>query len=160
MAKRAFRIEARLGIPAPQLVVWEALADLEAWADWNPFYPQVEGQLRIGAPLVLTEAPVGHEPSVVRATVVDWTPELQILWRASERYGMIQRLHYLEIDKLTDDACVISNGEDWYGRLAPFVGRPRRRAIRAGLEAMNEAIRDRAIARWRDQGGAPTSGER
>ena len=29
MVKRAFRIEARLGVPAPQLMVWEALADLE-----------------------------------------------------------------------------------------------------------------------------------
>jgi hypothetical protein len=85
---------------------------------------------------------------------------MQILWRANERLGMIQRLHYLEIDKLTDDACIISNGEDWFGRLAPFVGRPRRRAIRAGLEAMNEALRDRAVARWREQGGAPTSGGR
>ena len=157
MPKPVFRIEARLGVPAPQLMVWEALADLEAWSDWNPFYPRVEGQLRIGAPLLLTEAPAGHEPAVVRAAVVDWAPEMQILWRATERYGMIQRLHFLEIDKLTDEACIISNGEDWFGRLAPFVGRPRRRAIRAGLEAMNQALSERAVALWRNGAGAPTS---
>ena len=160
MPRAAFRIEARLGVQAPVQAVWEAMADLQAWAAWNPYYAGVEGQLRIGGQLALTESPAGGEPALVRATVVDWTPEAQILWRVTERYGMIQRLHYIEIDKLTDEACILSNGEDWSGRLAPFVGRPRRRLIRAGLEAMNEALRDRAVALWRDQGGGPTSGQR
>jgi len=158
MPKPAFRIEHRLGVPAPPLAVWDVLADLPGWADWNPLYTRVEGELRIGAPLTLTEAVAGRAPAQLRAVVVDWTPEMQILWRSTEWRGLIQRLHYLEIDKLSDEACIISNGEDWFGRLAPYVGRERRSALRAGLKAMNEALRDRAVAMWRGQAGAPTSG--
>ncbi len=157
MPKAAFRIEQRMGVPAPSLAVWEALADLEGWADWNPLYTRAEGVIRIGGALTLTEAAPGKAPVVLAATVVDWTPEMQLIWRVSERGGMIQRLHYLEIEKLADDACILSSGEDWYGRLAPFVGRTRRRAVRAGLAAMNEALSARAVARWRGQGATPTS---
>jgi hypothetical protein len=157
VAKAAFRIEHRLGVAAPPEVVWEALADIEGWPKWNPLYPQAQGQLRIGGLLELTEAAPGVPAAAIAPQIVDWTPEAQILWRVSERGGLIQRLRYIEIDKLTDEACILSSGEDWSGRLAPFVGRTRRRAIRAGLEAMNEALRDISVELWRDRQGSPTS---
>ena len=157
MPKAAFRIEHRLGVPAPPLAVWEALADLKAWPDWNPLYTRAEGVIRIGERLDLTEVAPGLPGQAVAATIIDWVPEIQLLWRVSERRGLIQRLHYIEIDKLTDEACILSSGEDWFGRLAPFVGRARRRALRAGLEAMNEALRDQAVSKWRMTAGSPTS---
>ena len=153
-----FRIEHRLGVPAPAPAVWAVLADIGRWPEWNPMYPKAEGVLRIGAQLALTEAASSQAPQDMTPTIIDWVPEIQILWRLSERKGLIQRLRYIEIDKLTDEACIVSNGENWSGRLAPFVGRPRRRAIRAAFEAMNEALRDRAVALWRSRGGEPTSG--
>ena len=157
MAKPAFRIENRLGVPAPPLAVWEVLADVGGWPAWNPMYPKAAGKLRIGDRLTLTEAVAGLPPQVITPVIVDWAPELQILWRLSERGGLIQRLGYIEIEKLTEEACILSSGEVWSGRLAPFVARRRRRAIRAALEAMNEALSARAVARWRADHGAPTS---
>ncbi len=151
-----FRIEHRLGVPAPASVVWEVLADLEGWAGWNPLYVRAEGTLGFGAPLRLTEHLEGRADQVIEPTVLEWTPESQILWRLSGR--MIDRLRYIEIEKLTDEACVFSNGEDWSGFGLNFVNVPRR-AIRAGFEAMGEAIKARALALWNERGGKPTSAE-
>ena len=155
MAKAVFRIEHRLGIQAPAEVVWQVISDLPGWADWNPLYTRAEGQLRIGERLTLTEQLAGQDPQVITPTVVDWVPDAQILWQMS--HGMLRRFRYLEIDKLTDEGSIFSNGEDWWGLPARFIARDRRRAIRRAFEAMNEAVRDRAHALWREQGGAPTS---
>ena len=150
-----FRIEHRLGVQAPAEVVWRVISDLPAWSDWNPLYTRAKGQLRIGGRLTLTEQLAGQEPRIIKPTVVDWVPDAQILWRMSQ--GLLRRFRYMEIEKLSDQGSVFSSGEDWWGLPARFVGRDRRRAIRHAFEAMNEAVRDRAHALWRAEGGAPTS---
>jgi len=147
--KAIFRVEHRLGIPAPAEAVWKVLADLEGWGAWNPLYPRIEGALRIGDQLAVTEAIPGHDPAEIAPTIVDWVPDAQIIWRSSQSFGFLKRLRYFEIDKLSDEGCIFSNGEDWYGRPARYVSPGRRRAMRQGFEAMGEAIRARALAVWR-----------
>ena len=157
MAKAVFRIEHRLGIPAPAHVIWQVLYDLEGWGAWNPLYPKVEGKLRIGEQLSVTEQLPGFEPEIITPTVVDWVPDAQIIWRMSQSFGFLKRLRYFEIDKLSEEGCIFANGEDWYGRPARYVTPAKRRAMREAFEAMGEALSVRALAVWRAEGGAPTS---
>jgi len=157
MAKAAFRIEHRLGIPAPAHVVWQVLADLERWGEWNPLYARIEGRLSIGAQLNVTEQLPGFEPEQLAPFVVDWVPDFQIIWRTSQSFGFLKRLRYFEIDRLSDEGCIFANGEDWYGRPARYVTPAKRRAMREAFEAMGEALKARALSVWREEGGAPTS---
>ncbi len=157
MAKAAFRIEHRLGIPAPAEMIWQVLADFERWGEWNPLYPKVEGKLRIGEQLAVTEQLPGAEPFTITPYVVDWVPETQLIWRLSQSYGFLKRLRYFEIDKLSEEGCIFANGEDWYGRPARYVTPAQRRAMREAFAAMGEALSARALAVWRESGGAPTS---
>jgi len=138
-------------------VVWRVLADLAGWAAWNPLYIRAEGSLKIGTRLSLTQALEGRTPVIIQPTVVDWVPDAQILWRLSQNGGLIRRLRYIEIDKLSQEACILSNGEDWTGLLVRYVPVELRRALRAGYAAMGEAIRDEAVRLWHAEGGAPTS---
>jgi hypothetical protein len=157
MAQAGFRIEHRLGVPVPDTVVWEVISDLGRWSEWNPLYVKAEGQLRIGERLTLTQALPDRERDVITPFIVDWVPNAQILWRLSQQGGFIKRLRYLEIDKLSDDGCIFSNGEDWSGFMTRYVKSDLKRAMRAGFEAMGEAVKARSIALWQEQGGAPTS---
>jgi hypothetical protein len=152
-----FRIEHRLGIPVPAPVVWQVVSQLERWAEWNPLYVKAEGALKIGAQLTLTQALDGRPTVLIQPTIVDWVPDAQILWRLQQNSGLVQRLRYIEIDKLADDACIFSNGEDWSGLLAGLVPVEVRKALRKGYEAMGEAVRDQSLKLWNAQGGAPTS---
>jgi hypothetical protein len=149
MARAIFRIEHRLGIPTPAHAVWQVLADLEGWGAWNPIYPRIQGKLRIGGTLKVTEALPGFEPEVTTPVVVDWVPDAQILWRSAQRFGFLKRLRYFEIDAIGEEGCIFSNGEDWYGRPARRVTLANRRAMRDGFEAMGEALKARALAVWR-----------
>jgi hypothetical protein len=157
VAAAEFRIEHRLGIPAPASVVWEVLADVERWPRWNPLYTEAEGRLRIGGRLSLTESAPGREPAALTPRIIDWVPDAQILWRHSERWGLVNRLRYLEIEKLSEEGCIFANGEDWYGRFARYVDRRRRRALYEGMEAMSHALREQAVELWRSRRDAPKS---
>jgi hypothetical protein len=130
-------------------VVWQVLADLERWGQWNPIYPKAEGRLSIGGRLEITETMPGGEPVQITPTVVDWVPDAQILWRMSQKLGFLKRLRYLEIDPLSDEGCIFANGEDWYGRPARYVTSAQRRAMREGFAALGEALSARAVSVWR-----------
>ena len=150
-----FRIEHRLGVAAPPQVVWQVVSNLEGWPGWNPLYVKADGVLRIGTQLTITQTLKGLPDTVIQPTIVDWVPDNQILWRLSG--GLLQRLRYIEIDKLSDEGCIFSNGEDWSGLLAGLIPVELRKALRRGYEALGEAVRDQSLKLWKEQGGSPTS---
>lgn len=150
------RIEHRLGITAPAHVIWEIISDLAGWSAWNPSYAKASGRLSIGAPISLDATFPDVEPMHINGTIVDWVPDIQLLWKA--RLPMFGRsLRYLEIDKLGDANCVFANGELLDGFGARYVPLRKRRAAHRGYEAMNHALKARAEAAWRNAGRAPTS---
>ena len=159
MAKAVFRIEHRLGIPAPAHAIWQVLSDLESWREWNALYPHCEGKLGYGAELKVTEQLPGFEPVVLAPTVIEWGPDSHIHWRTSQSWGFLKRVRYFEIDPLSDEGCIFANGEDWYGRQARYVPPARRRAMREAYEAMGEALKARVAATWRAEERAPTSAQ-
>ena len=132
----SFRVEHRIGAPAPASVIWEVLSDLPGWSAWNPIYAKVDGQLRIGAKLEVHETFEGAPKKVITPTVVDWVPDAQILWTLSEAGGMIRRIRYIEIDTFEESAsgCIVSNGEIWQGLVGQRVGKRIRHRLRRGFE--------------------------
>ena len=149
------KIEHRIGVQAPAEVIWEILADLSGWADWNPLYPKAEGALRIGQALNLTLALPGEPHQIIHPVIVDWVPNDQIHWQLSLQYGLVKTIRYIEIEILGPTSCILSNGEIFQGFLGPTVAQSKRRAIRQGFTAMGEALAARAEAIWRAQGQTP-----
>jgi hypothetical protein len=141
------RIEHRIGIAAPAEVIWEVLGDIAAWPQWNPSYPSVEGELKIGAPLELVER-IGDQDRRVSARVEDWVPDSQILWRAKALGGWVKRLRYHEIEVLAETSCIFSNGEIWDGRYAGYAMKGGRRAYYNAYEALGEALKARVEEVW------------
>src|SRR5437764_15488649 len=74
------RIEHRVGIQAPPEVVWEVIADLKAWEQWNPLYPKASGEIRIGSALDITLALPGQQPQQPEPTVLEWVPNARLPW--------------------------------------------------------------------------------
>lgn len=150
----SFRVEHRIGVPAPAPVIWQVLSDLPGWTHWNPIYPRIEGELRIGARLEVHEVFEGAAAKVIRPTVVDWVPDAQILWTVTEAGGFIRRVRYIEIDTFEESAsgCVLSNGELWQGMVGSRVGKHIRWRLRAGFEAFNNAVAAR-VAKVMAAGG-------
>ncbi len=135
------RLEHRIGVRAPASEIWRVLADLDGWSAWNPMYPKAAGILRIGAKLSLTEAVPGQPADEIAPEVVDWVPDSQILWRDKTLGGLVRRLRYLEIEKLTDEGCIFANGEVYEGLGVRFMSKGLRSALRQGFTALGEALK-------------------
>jgi hypothetical protein len=150
---RGVRIEHRLGVQARPEDIWEVLYDLEHWKDWNPLYPSAAGTIRIGQTLDLTLALPGQQPQQIRPVVLEWVPNEQLHWRLSMMGGLVRTIRYIEIEKLADASCIISNGEIFGGFMGPSVAKRMGRAIHRGFGEMSEALKARAEARWQAEQG-------
>ncbi|MDP8916843.1 MAG: SRPBCC domain-containing protein [Pseudomonadota bacterium] len=139
---------------APADLIWDLISDLGGWSVWNPLYTEVQGRLRIGEKLKVTEALPGRPSRTITPTVVDWEPPAQILWR--EDGGMMSRtVRYLEIEALSETGCIFSNGAFFHGLLGEQGAKSHRSAIYRGYEALGEAVKRIAEDRRRQaQGGA------
>ncbi len=150
------KVESRIGIRAPGEVVWDILADIDRWADWNPLYPKAAGSLKIGAPLDLTLALPGEPHRELVAKLIDWVPYEQILWADVLWRGWANSVRFIEIEAITKTSCFFSNGEVFHGFISKRYGNRYRRAMKRGFAAMSEALKERAEAVWRDQSGETT----
>lgn len=149
MASYEPKIESRIGITVPAEVVWEAISDLATWHEWNPLYPRAEGILRLGERLKLTLALPREEPREFTAPLVDWVPNEQILWADTVARGWVKTVRFIEVETLTAQSCIFSNGEQFQGHFAGlYLNKKRRRALREAFGLMSEAVAARAEALW------------
>lgn len=151
------KIEHRIGVQAPASVLWEIIADLPAWSQWNTLYPEAEGEIRIGAPLNLRLALPGQPERMIQPVILDWVPQEQLHWRLSALGGLVTSVRFIEIEAMGPQNAILSNGEIFGGLLGGVVAGRMRKSIRRGFTEMGEALAARAEARWREQGGAPKS---
>lgn len=147
----AYRIEHRIGIAAPAETIWEIVADVPGWADWNPLYPAASGVIRIGETLRLTLALPGQKPEAIAPRVLDWVPYEQLHWFSSAGSGLVKAVRYIEIEKLDEDSCIFSHGELYSGLLGAFVAKRMKGPIRAGFVAMSETLKAKAEAAYAAQ---------
>ena len=142
----AYRVEHRVGVAAPPDVIWDVLADLSGWTAWNPLYPRAEGRLLIDAKLTLEQKLAGESPRTIQAQVVDWVPNSQIHWR--ETGFLRSATRYMEIEKLTEEGCIFSNGVMVEGALTRYATRRGKARLRGGFTAMGEAMKAQAEAAY------------
>lgn len=138
------KLEHRTGVRAPAEAIWALLANIDAWPRWNPLYTKAAGVIRIGAPLELEVTLPGQPPRAIRPLVADWVPNEQLHWRLSMLGGLVKSTRYFEIEELAPGSCIFSNGEMFDGLLGPSVAKRLRGPIRAGFQAMGEALKELA----------------
>jgi len=148
----SFRIEHRIGVAAPASEVWDLVYDLEGWKDWTGVYSEARGRIAIGETLHFTFAVGDRPPISAAATVYDWVPEAQLAWN-TRLAGGVRTLRYVEIERLTETSCILSNGDYYSGFGALFMSRRLRRDIRAAFQRMNGNAKRLAEARWVEKGG-------
>jgi len=151
------KIEHRVGVQAPAAAIWAFLIDVDGWSRWNPLYPKASGRVGFEARLDLTVALPGEAPREIHPTIVDWTPNEQIIWRLSLLGGLLRSTRYIETETLDNGNVIFSNGEIFEGPLLWMLSRKQRRAIKAGFAAFGDAVRDRAEAAWKAEHPDATS---
>ena len=152
----AIKVEYRVGVPVPAELIWEILSDVERWPEWTTIYPKAKGVIGYGEKLTLTLALPGQKPLTIEPRILDGAPNEAIHWRLPIFGGFGRAVHYLEIETLSETGCVFSNGEILDGFGVRWVQPAMRRSMKAGFTALGEALKDRALALWRERSGEAT----
>lgn len=150
------RIEDRIGIHAPAEVIWNLIYDLDGWAAWNPMYPQASGSVGIGRQVAMTRV-VGDAREELQPTILEWVPNDQLHFRSVSQGGFVKTIHFIEIEVLGPENCIVAAGELISGLRASSALRTGGRDTMRALKAMNAALKERAEAVWRTEQQGPIS---
>lgn len=144
------RLHTEIDIDAAPAVVWDVLTDLEHYADWNPFVVRAEGSVAVGARLVVRLQPPGGRATTFRPTVTVVEPVRTFEWLGRVGVpGIFDGRHRFEVQPLRSGTRLV-HSERFTGLAAPLLARALERSTRAGFEALNRALKQRAEAAARN----------
>ena len=129
--------------------VWDVLADLPAYGEWNPFMREIEGEVRVGARLRVRLAPIGERGITMHPTVLVAEPGRELRWLG---HLLLPRIfdgeHVLEIHEVRPGRVRFLQHERFRGVLLPLLWKKLRDGGTAkGFAAMNQALATRVAAR-------------
>lgn len=143
MAMREIRTEIEIDA-APELV-WEVLADLDSYAEWNPHVTRARGALREGGEIEITVDRIGDKPRTltVRVSAVDPPQRLQWIGTVGSKW-LFEGQHTFDLQSLDDGRSRVVNHEQVSGLLTSFVlsEEPER-----DYERMNHALKEQVERR-------------
>ncbi len=140
---REIRTDIRISAPAE--TVWRILTDFSRYPEWNPFIRSVEGIAEEGARLKIRLEPPGGRAMSFKPTVLRVVPRRELRWLGRLLLpGVFDGEHVFVLEEAGDGPVKLVQSEVFRGMLVPVLWRFMGESTRAGFEAMNEAIRQRA----------------
>src|SRR5215212_10011752 len=140
------QIETAIEMNAPAGRVWRILTDFEAMPSWNPFIRSISGELKTGSRLSVHISPPGKSGIRFRPTILALRPERELRWLGRLLVpGVFDGEHYFLLEPLAPDRTRLNHGERFSGLLVGLLGNALA-ATKAGFEAMNTALKQRAEA--------------
>lgn len=135
-------VEDRIVIAASEQAVWDTLADVKAWGQWNPLYVEAEGNLRVGAQLHLAVALAGLKPQKASAVVQKVEPGRFVQYQIMNLGGLVRATRYIALLP-ADGQVEVINGEIMSGPVGRLLALAIGGKVREGLTAMNRALKNR-----------------
>ena len=141
---REIRREIEIEASVPD--VWAVLTDFGSYSEWNPFVPNIEGDLAEGARLRVRIEPPGGRGLMIKPTVLLVEPEREIRWIGRLLLpGIFDGEHRLRLDPIDERRSRFTQSERFSGLIVGAFGGLLDRTT-FGFERMNAALKDRAEA--------------
>ena len=139
-------LHTEIHIDATPEEVWEVLADLDAYEEWNPFITSSGGTVAVGERLVNRMEPPGGRAMTFRPTVTVVEPARTFEWLGRLGLpGVFDGRHRFDLAP-EDGGTHLTHTESFRGVMVPLLRRSLDAPTRAGFEAMNTALKARAEA--------------
>ncbi len=140
-------IHTGLDIEAPPQRVWDVLADVAAYGEWNPLLRVVTGALAPGTDLELEYRAPGMTTGHRRVRVLEVVPGARLRWRGGLPVpGLFTSFDDFMIEPLGSDRSRFAHDATFHGLLVPlFVSTVH--SAEDGFELMNAALKRRVEPR-------------
>jgi hypothetical protein len=143
-------------IYAPAQIVWDVIVDFENYNLWNPFCPQVTGELELGAALTMqVDLGQGLQEQVERITRME--PGHVIVWSMENKPGdPIHADRIQRIEAIDDVSCTYITIDEFSGESAGGILEHFGPLIEAGFNRCALGLKARAENLFRLQQAAGT----
>lgn len=137
------RIDTEILISAPPERVWSVLTDFASYPQWNPFIVALEGKPEWGERLRV-RMQAGGSSHVFKPVVLQATAPTRLRWLGRLGVpGLFDGEHGFELKSEVTGTRLLQT-ETFQGFLVPLLWSRVEPVTRAGFEAMNRALKDRA----------------
>ena len=134
-----------ISISASPERVWAVLLDFPCYPEWNPFVRSIEGFPSEGSSLKVTICPPGGKSMTFRPIVLRQIVGQEFRWKGKFLLpGLFDGEHYFGLVPASDSSTQFTHGERFTGPLVPLFRSTLDLGTRAGFEAMNVALKQRA----------------
>jgi hypothetical protein len=138
-------IHTEIGIMAPATRVWDVLAAIEHWPEWNPFAKVTGGRFALGERLTVVLTPPGKSAMTFRPKVVKLEAGRELRWLGHLGVtGLFDGEHGFRVVPEDVGRCRFEQFETFTGLLVVPILWLAGAATRQGFEAMNRALKVRA----------------
>jgi hypothetical protein len=129
-------------VDAPREVVWNVLMDFEAYGEWNPLMPSVEGTAEVGETLDIHLTPPGGPDRDLEAKVYVFKPPRKLRWQSRLLVPGLRDLEYeVIVAPLGPNRAEVTQRARYEGLLVLVSDTG---STTAGLESMAAALKRRA----------------
>ncbi len=133
-------------IDAPAQRIWEILADFDAYPEWNPLIPRVDGRAVVGTQARIRLA-IGRLRVPITVEILCADPERELCWVGPAKDWLRRAgngTHYFRIHPLGEGRVRFEHGEEFAGLAVPNRFARGERVLTRGYEALNRALKRRA----------------
>jgi len=126
-----------IDLSVPAEIVWQVLADTEAYSEWNPYHVRVQGTLALGERLVVDiEKPNGN-CLTIEPHVLELEPHRSLVWGGGP-VGIFRGVHRFDLERLTPQCTRLHHTEVFSGLFVSFAELG---SIESGYQMMNAALK-------------------
>lgn len=133
-------IDTAIEINAQPCAVYDVLANIDHYPEWNPYHVRVNGNLEVGAPLeVRVSRPDGKVVDVPHVRVLEVEPCQSLVWGGGV-WGVFRGEHRFDLAQGPSGVTELSHTERFSGLFIGFVDLPVD-VLTQGYEDMNAALK-------------------
>ena len=141
------QIVTQMDIAASPERVWSILMDFSRYPQWNPFIRSLSGVAKPGEKLRATIQPEERRAMTFRPRVLKIEEQQELRWLGRLGFpGLFDGEHYFQLTGLSNGDTRFTQGEQFSGALVGLLLPRMEAATKAGFDALNRALKDRAEA--------------
>ena len=127
--------------------VWEVLTNLEQYSEWNPLLHHAVGKVKIGEQVELSAKTASTDMNF-SCEVVKVEPQHEFSWKFHVGMPFLFRgEHIFRLEQIDDQRVRFIDREIFRGLLVPLQAKDLERNVKAGMVAMDEALKERVEQR-------------
>jgi hypothetical protein len=138
-------IESKIIINTPLKKVWEVLANLDDYHQWNPFTPKVECSKKIGADVLMQVRlnPNSKKTIKQKETLLVWEDQARIEWGIQEVW-YVKTVRIQKLTPIDENTTEYYTSDAFEGPLTGFILWLYGNKIQIGFDDVSKALKTKA----------------